>query len=107
MTDYLSYDEAIILTLESLASQLENHFDGKADINLEDGVLEVCLETGETYLLNRHQPTKQLWLSSPKSGAWHFSYNHESYEIHAWKSTRNDTLTLAALLEKEMGLKAT
>lgn len=29
---------------------------------------------GDTFVLNKQAPSQQLWLSSPKSGPWHYRY---------------------------------
>lgn len=45
------------------------------DIEYQHGVLTVVLPSGQTFVVNKHAPMKQLWLSSPLSGGLHFSYN--------------------------------
>jgi frataxin len=45
------------------------------DVEYQHGVLTVVLPSGPTFVVNKHAPMKQLWLSSPISGGLHFSYN--------------------------------
>jgi frataxin len=59
--------------------------DGFDDIDLTDGVLQAETEAGKTFILNRHVPLKQVWLSSPVSGAHHYAWDDGSGE---WLSTR-------------------
>jgi frataxin len=70
-----------------------------ADAELEGGILTVELADGGKYVLNKHGPLKQLWLSSPKSGAWHFAYDEAKRE---WRSTRGPE-TLPQVLARELG----
>ncbi len=71
-----------------------------AEAELEDGILTVELADGGKYVLNKHGPLKQLWLSSPKSGAWHFAYDEAKRE---WRSTRGPE-TLNQILSRELSV---
>jgi frataxin len=85
-----------------LLRDLTAHFENilpEAEVDFEGGVLTVELEDGRQYVLNKHAPTKQVWLSSPISGASHYLFDEVSA---SWKNTRGgDDLT--ALLDKEIG----
>jgi frataxin len=48
-------------------------------------------------VINKHGPNREIWLSSPKSGAWHFT----RADGGAWRSTRG-VEELAALLAAEL-----
>jgi frataxin len=75
--------------LEAASAQLEVDFDaGNLTVDLPDG--------GGQYLLNKHYIHRQIWLSSPRSGAHHFGLDGE-----AWRSTRGPH-TLRALLAEEL-----
>jgi frataxin len=54
------------------------------DVDLEGGILSIGLPDGGTYLVNKHAPNREIWLSSPKSGAWHFRHDAAA----GWISTR-------------------
>ena len=71
-------------TLARLQAAIEDA-EGDLDADLVGGILTIETESGAKYLLNRHGPNRQLWLSSPVSGAWHFAWSDES---QAWLSTR-------------------
>jgi frataxin len=64
------------------------------DVELQGGVLTIELEDGRTFVLNKHAPMRQMWLSSPLSGASHYKYDDAS---RLWVSTR-DTRELASTL---------
>ncbi len=89
-------------TLESLMHQLEERFGDDAELDLEDGVLRAEFDNG-VYLINRHMPLQQLWLSSPKSGAWHFApaYFNDTKSAD-WLSTRGEKISIYDLLNKEL-----
>ena len=57
------------------------------DVELQDGVLTIELEDGRTFVLNKHGPMRQMWLSSPLSGASHYNYDDAN---RLWVSTRDE-----------------
>lgn len=59
--------------------------EGFDELDLADGVLQAETEDGKTFILNRHVPLRQVWLSSPVSGAHHYAYDEASGR---WLSTR-------------------
>ena len=76
-----------------------------ADAELQSGILTVIkeLEGGEegTWIVNKHAPTRQIWLSSPRSGARHFAWDGK-----AWNDTRGKG-ELLATLSAELGVVLT
>jgi frataxin len=84
--------------LRDLALHFENLLPD-AEVDFEGGVLTVELENGRQYVLNKHAPTRQIWLSSPLSGASHYGFDEASA---SWKNTRGGD-DLIALLDKEIG----
>ena len=71
---------------------------GDLDVELVEGVLTVETESGGKFLVNKHGPNRQIWLSSPVSGAWHFAWS----EMHqGWISTRGGE-RLEELLGREL-----
>lgn len=83
--------------LERIADIIDDALGEEIDAELHGGVLTLSIEAGGQYVLNKNAPMKQLWLSSPASGAWHFDYADGD-----WISTREPRVTLDALLAKEM-----
>jgi frataxin len=84
--------------LRDLAAYFENRLPD-AEVDFEGGVLTVELEDGRQYVLNKHSPTKQVWLASPVSGASHYVFDETSA---LWKNTRGGS-DLIALLDREIG----
>ena len=67
-------------TLQNLSDALENaDTDYQLDVDLLDGILNIELPDGGQYVINRHDASMQIWLSSPISGAGHFSYNNGAW----------------------------
>ncbi len=84
---------------DSLLAALEEGIGGHTDAELQGGVLTVEGEGG-VWLVNKHAPTRQIWLSSPKSGARHYAFDSASGQ---WQDTRGGA-DLLAVLSAELGL---
>lgn len=69
------------------------------DAELRDGVLTVEADEG-TWLVNKHAPTRQVWLSSPKSGARHYAFDEAS---GLWRDTRGGA-DLLSTINAELGV---
>jgi len=92
--------------LETLQNLLESsRFDPlQLDITLSDGVLNVSSRTKGTWVLNRHGPTRQLWLSSPLSGPAKFNWHEDEVGERigdGWKGERDLTRELKKQLVEE------
>ncbi len=74
-TTSAEFDSAYTSLLNSFQSLLEHpRFDScNLDISLSDGVLSVVSVEKGTWVLNKHAPTRQMWLSSPVSGPRKFN----------------------------------
>lgn len=83
--------------LEHLMGFLEDALGDELDVDLEEGILSIELDSGGQYVINKHRPNRQIWMSSPKSGASHFEYNAES----GWVGTRGDG-PLGQILAREL-----
>ena len=79
---------------DSLLEALEEGLGNVADAELQGGVLTVEGDGG-TWVINKHAPTRQIWLSSPKSGARHYAFDQGS---GLWRDTRGpgDLMTILA-----------
>jgi frataxin len=84
--------------LEELSLAIETRLDDRVEVELQEGVLTIDMEDGGRYHINKHAPNRQIWLSSPKSGAWHFACTGPG---ESWVSTR-DATTLGELLRDEI-----
>lgn len=60
--------------LQNLADTIESAND-EVEVDYLQGILNIILPDNKEYVINKHEPTKQIWLSSPYSGAHKFSYD--------------------------------
>jgi len=91
-------EKAFETLADSLLEALEEGLGNVADAELQGGVLTVEADAG-TWVVNKHAPTRQIWLSSPKSGARHYAFDDES---GLWRDTRG-TGDLMTTLAGELG----
>jgi frataxin len=84
--------------LSGLQAAIEEAADDEVDSELVGGILALELEGGGIYQINKHLPSRQIWLSSPASGAWHFAWSEGE---GLWRATRGGE-RLESLLEREL-----
>ncbi|MGB8273856.1 MAG: iron donor protein CyaY [Alphaproteobacteria bacterium] len=68
---------------------------GELEAELQSGILTITHESGRQYVVNKHGPKREIWLSSPVSGAWHFAFDEGSGQ---WRDTRAADRATAAVL---------
>lgn len=93
-------DSAYETLADSLLATLEEALGDHVDAELQGGILTVEGDGG-TWIVNKHAPTKQVWLSSPKSGARHYAFDAEAGQ---WRDTRGGD-DLLAVLGAELGVE--
>jgi frataxin len=98
MTEQVT-EQAFASLADSLLEALEEAIGSEGDAELQGGVLTVQGDAG-TWLVNKHAPTRQIWLSSPKSGARHYAFDKVS---GLWKDTRGAG-DLLSTLSDELGV---
>lgn len=91
-------DSAFESLADSLLAALEEAIADHADAELQGGILTVEGEEG-TWIVNKHAPTRQIWLSSPRSGARHYAF---AAETGKWADTRGGG-DLLEVLSAEFG----
>jgi len=72
-------------TLEDLFDAFDEAIGDVVEVDFDNSVLTFELQDGRQYVLNKHAPNQELWMSSPVSGAAHFAYDSGQ---DSWKSTR-------------------
>jgi frataxin len=91
------FERAAAGALDSLFEQIEDQLGDWLDVEITGGILQIELPGGGAYVVNKHAPNREIWLSSPTSGAWHFAAGGDG----AWRSTRG-TEELTQLLAGEL-----
>jgi frataxin len=84
--------------LQRLMGAIDAALGDDIDVDYQNGILTLELEDGRQYVINRHGPNREIWLSSPQSGAWHFAYDAPA---NAWRSTRGAG-ALTEILNREL-----
>jgi frataxin len=72
------------------------------DAEKQGGILTVEADAG-TWVVNKHAATRQVWLSSPKSGARHYAFEATT---GLWQDTRGGA-DLLTTLSAELGVPLT
>lgn len=93
------FERLATATLARFAETLEQGLGDAAEVDLQGGILTVTLDRGGAYVINKHTPNRQIWLSSPRSGASHYGFDAAR---SAWICTRSGR-TLADMLAEELG----
>ena len=95
------YHQLADKTLEAIAAALESADEsGDIEVDLEGAVLTIGLPSSKQYLVSKHAPSQQLWVSSPVSGGLHFSYDKvtdswhlpDGRHLHSLMATELETL---------------
>jgi len=96
-------------TLERWAEVIEDNAED-FDVDCDGSVLTIELEDGRIFIVNRHRPLKELWLSSPISGASHYKWRgpkdgDDDGSDGVWIATKSDD-QLHTLLSQELSALA-
>jgi len=87
-------------TLERIADIVDEVLGDRIDVESQGGIVTLTLNDGGQYVINKHGPNREIWMSSPASGAWHFAPADG-----AWISTREPRENLTILVARELGAK--
>lgn len=93
-SDFLAHANT---TLEQWADLLDQILGDRWDVEFSDGILTITLPDRRQYVINRHLGNRQIWLSSPLSGAARFDATAQG-----WVSTRQPDCLLHHLLQEEV-----
>jgi len=84
-------------TIASIADIIEKQDqDCLIDIDLQGDILNLTTVHG-VYVLNKHSAAKEIWLSSPISGPYHFAYKSGLWQSRA-------SISLFEILSNELQL---
>ncbi len=100
--DQSTFEAVADETLVRLLDAIEERLGDSLDVDIEGGILTIELLSGDQYVINKHFHQRQIWVSSPVSGASHFAYDTKAEQ---WLSTRGEG-SLSALLAQELSTVA-
>lgn len=86
-------------TISRLGEAIDVDLGDEIDVEEQNEILTLILPDGGQYIINKNAPLKQIWLSSPRSGAWHFDWDAAT---ERWRSTRGEKVALDDLLLGEL-----
>jgi len=95
--DMQTFENTANETLEKLFEALDSAIGDQVDVDFEDSILMIELEDGRQYVINKHSPSQEIWLSSPVGGASHYRYDLNS---NVWLSTRGGESLLNVLSQE-------
>jgi CyaY protein len=104
MPDESSFLALTDRVLEAIGAALDATDDGDLDWSENDGVLTIDCGAGGRIIVNRHVPSRELWVAA-KSGGFHFHADGGS-----WKDTRSGEelgAVLRRLLQAQAGADVT
>lgn len=84
-------------TIGRLAEIIDDDLGDDIDAEIQNHILTLELADGGQYIVNKNTPFHQIWLSSPKSGAWHFDWIDG-----VWRATKGGKQSLLDLLADEL-----
>lgn len=101
----MSIDESLFASaadqlLNLMADTIDELLGDEIDAELQGGILTLSLDSGGQYVINKHAPNRQIWMSSPVSGATHYDYAEGN-----WQSTRDPGARLPQVLAAELKAK--
>ncbi|MCW5731261.1 MAG: iron donor protein CyaY [Alphaproteobacteria bacterium] len=92
------FETLVERVLERWLDAIEDAELAPLEAELQNGILTVRAEGAGTFIVNKHMPLKQLWYSSPYSGASHYVFEPVS---RLWRNTREGQ-DLAGLFGAEL-----
>ncbi len=87
-------DDWLDRCFEALESQ---DAEAALDIDLDNGVMNIVVDDENTFVISKHAPSCQMWLSSPLSGGLHFDAEDDG---ERW--VLDDGRELATILGEEL-----
>lgn len=94
-TDFHSLADGTLAGIEQDFEEADQ--EGTLEVEATDGVVTLSLPDGKQFVISKHAPTRQVWLSSPISGGHHFTYDGDARQ---WKLQGGRELR--AMLESEL-----
>ena len=99
MMNESAFETFVTEYLEDLSGRVEEKYlDDVEDLDFHDGILTIELDDGRVFLINRHLPNQEVWLSSPISSGSHYKFDEK---LGKWLCIRTQN-ELESLLFQEL-----
>jgi len=85
--DFLELAEEVLQNIANAIEEADSAFE--LDVDATGDSLSIEFSDGSKYLINIHASSEEIWVSSPVSGASHFSYDEED---GTWKDSNETDL---------------
>merc|ERR1719273_2245090 len=85
---YHAEADRVMDVITDLCDNLFDVTDDDFDFKTASGVLNIDFGSKGVFVINKQAPNRELWLSSPISGPYHFQYNREHSK---WISSKDGT----------------
>jgi len=92
-----SFEKTADATLAGFLDAVDDALGDRLEVDLQGGILTIELDQGGQYVINKHGPNRQIWMSSPKSGATHYDFDETAA---AWRCTRSGRLLNQVLADE-------
>ena len=86
ITDDEIFETIAEKTLNMLLDRIDDALGDAFDVDLNGGILNIELENGAQYVINKNAPNYEIWMSSPLSGASHYYLDDDQ---KTWVDTRS------------------
>ena len=87
MSSFQSLSYNVLSTLTEMIDNAD--FNEVLECENCDGLVKVSDSKGNVYIVNRHEPSMQIWVASPISGSVRFSYDQS---LNVWINDKRDEL---------------
>ena len=99
-------------TMQRALDEVDLGGDDELDLSYASGVLSIRTRLHGTYVLNQHNVTRQVWLSSPVSGPSKYNWHRDRTAVGEggkqrngqWCNERDANRDLMGLLQREFGV---
>jgi CyaY protein len=96
--DDTEFNSIVQNLLLKIADKIESDdVEGLIDVDFNTDIITLATSAG-VFVINKHSAAKEIWLASPISGPYHFSYNAGKWQSRYGKD-------LITILETELNIK--
>ncbi|WPY00449.1 Putative frataxin superfamily CyaY-like iron donor protein [Candidatus Trichorickettsia mobilis] len=80
LIEFSNIAEQVLLFIADTIESFDS--DGLIDVDFNNDMINISTDKG-IFIINKHSASMQIWLASPISGPYHFSYANGKWYSHA------------------------